>query len=93
MLALGVVGTGLAYVLNYRLIADEEAAAASTVTHLIPVVAVTLGAIALNEPLTWNLLLGVLIVLVGIALFEGMLITSTSLGSPKPRRSTLVNRG
>jgi drug/metabolite transporter (DMT)-like permease len=92
VLALGVVGTGLAYVLNHRLIADEGAAAASTVTYLIPVVAVALGAIALNELLTWNLFLGALIALVGIALSEGMLITS-SLGSPKPRRSTLVNRG
>ena len=32
ILALGALGTGIAYLLNYRLIADEGATAASTVT-------------------------------------------------------------
>jgi drug/metabolite transporter (DMT)-like permease len=71
VLVLGVLGTGVAYVLNYQLIADEGAVAASTVTYLIPVVAVVLGALILNEPLTWNLLLGAVIVLVGVAVAEG----------------------
>jgi drug/metabolite transporter (DMT)-like permease len=68
-----VLGTGVAYVLNYRLIADEGAVAASTVTYLLPVVAVVLGALILNEPLTWHLLAGGLIVLVGVAISEGRL--------------------
>jgi drug/metabolite transporter (DMT)-like permease len=71
VLVLGVLGTGVAYVLNYQLIADEGAVAASTVTYLIPVVAVVLGALILNEPLTWNLLVGAVIVLVGVAVAEG----------------------
>jgi drug/metabolite transporter (DMT)-like permease len=91
VLVLGVVGTGLAYVLNYRLIADEGATAASTVTYLIPVVAVALGAVVLNEPLTWNLFLGALVVLGGVALSEGRLMTSGP-GSPKRQRTTYVNR-
>ena len=70
---LGVLGTGGAYVLNYRLIADEGAVAASTVTYLIPLVAVVLGAMILNEPLTWHLVAGGLIVLVGVAVSEGRL--------------------
>ena len=73
MLVLGILGTGVAYVLNYRLIADEGAVAASTVTYLIPVVAVVLGALVLNEPLTWHLLAGGVIVLVGVAVSEGRL--------------------
>jgi drug/metabolite transporter (DMT)-like permease len=73
VLVLGVLGTGAAYVLNYRLIADEGAVAASTVTYLIPVVAVVLGALILNEPLTWHLLAGGVIVLVGVAVSEGRL--------------------
>ena len=71
VLVLGVLGTGVAYALNYQLIADEGAVAASTVTYLIPVVAVVLGALILNEPLTWNLLVGAVIVLVGVAVAEG----------------------
>jgi drug/metabolite transporter (DMT)-like permease len=73
VLVLSVLGTGVAYVLNYRLIADEGAVAASTVTYLIPLVAVMLGAVILNEPLTWHLLAGGLIVLVGVAVSEGRL--------------------
>jgi drug/metabolite transporter (DMT)-like permease len=71
VLVLGVLGTGVAYVLNYQLISDEGAVAASTVTYLIPVVAVALGVLILNEPLTWNLLVGAAIVLVGVAVSEG----------------------
>ena len=71
VLVLGVFGTGVAYVLNYQLITEEGAVAASTVTYLIPVVAVVLGALVLNEPLTWNLLIGAVIVLVGVAVAEG----------------------
>src|SRR6266540_2734024 len=57
------LSTGAAYVLNYRLIADEGATVASTVTYLIPIVALLLGAIVLGEPLTWNLFIGAAIVL------------------------------
>jgi choline dehydrogenase-like flavoprotein len=60
-------------VLNYRLIADEGAVAASTVTYLVPVVAVVLGALILDEPLTWHLLVGGVIILVGVAVSEGRL--------------------
>jgi len=73
VVVLGVVGTGVAYVLNYRLIADEGATAASTVTYLLPIVAVVLGLVVLGEPLGWNLAFGALIVLVGVALSEGRL--------------------
>jgi len=62
-------------VLNYRLIADEGATVASTVTYLIPIVALLLGAIVLGEPLTWNLFIGAAIVLAGVALSEGRLET------------------
>lgn len=47
VLALGALGTGLGYLLNYRRIHDEGATAASTVTYLLPIVAVILGAIVL----------------------------------------------
>jgi drug/metabolite transporter (DMT)-like permease len=70
ILILGVLGTGVAYVLNYRLIADEGALVASTVTYLIPVVAVALGALVLSEPITWNLFVGAALVLLGVAVAE-----------------------
>jgi drug/metabolite transporter (DMT)-like permease len=67
VVALGALGTGLAYLLNYQLIHDEGATTASTVTYLLPVVAVILGAIVLTEPITWNLFVGTAIVLAGVA--------------------------
>jgi drug/metabolite transporter (DMT)-like permease len=67
---LGVGGTGLAYILSYRLLADEGAPAASTVTYLMPPVSVVLGALVLDEPLHRNLVLGAVVVLVGVALAQ-----------------------
>ena len=50
LLVLGVLGTGAAYLLNYRLIADLGSAKASTVIYLLPLVAVALGWLVLREP-------------------------------------------
>jgi drug/metabolite transporter (DMT)-like permease len=69
--AMGVLGTAIAYVLNYRLVEDEGATAASTVNYLQPVVAVVLGAAVLSESPTWNLAAGTLVILTGVALSEG----------------------
>jgi len=64
---LGALGTGAAYVLNYRLITDEGSHA-SIVTYLLPVVSVLLGALVLSEPLTAPVVGGVAVVLLGVAL-------------------------
>jgi drug/metabolite transporter (DMT)-like permease len=73
VLALGIVGTGASYVLNYQLIADEGPTAASTANYLIPIVAVILGTVILAEPVTWNLALGAITILAGVAISEGRL--------------------
>ena len=39
----GALGTGAGHVVNYRLITDEGPTASSTVTYLLPVVAVVYG--------------------------------------------------
>ena len=64
---LGILGTGIAYVLNYRLITDEGTTA-SVVTYLLPVVAVILGAAVLSDKITAQIIGGMLIVLVGVAI-------------------------
>lgn len=68
LLALGIIGTGLAYVLNYRIITDDGPVLASTVTYLLPVVAVLAGLVILGEPITVNLIGGVAVVLLGVGL-------------------------
>jgi drug/metabolite transporter (DMT)-like permease len=68
LLILGVLGTGVAYVLNYRLITDDGPTLASTVTYLLPVVAVVLGFLVVSEQVTASMVLGMLLVLAGVAL-------------------------
>jgi len=71
VLTLGVVGTGLAYLLYYALVRDEGATTASMVTYLIPIVAVALGVVVRDEPVAWNTLAGAAVVIFGVALAEG----------------------
>ena len=73
MLALGALGTGIAFVLYHGLIRDIGATSASMVTFLIPLVAVALGVAVLDEPLGWNLFVGGAVVIVAVALAEGRL--------------------
>jgi drug/metabolite transporter (DMT)-like permease len=68
--ALGAVGTGLAYIIYYRLIHDVGATTASFVTYLIPLFGVFLGWIVLDERLGWNALAGAVMIIAGIAIAE-----------------------
>ncbi|KKJ94422.1 DMT family transporter [Micromonospora sp. HK10] len=73
VLALGALGTGLAFVINLRNIRLAGASTASTVTYLIPVFAVLVGAVVLGERMNWHQPVGALVVLVGVAVAQGML--------------------
>nr|WP_243640252.1 DMT family transporter [Micromonospora sp. MW-13] len=73
VLALGVLGTGLAFVINLRNIRVAGASTAATVTYLVPVFAVLIGALALDERLNWHQPVGALVVLVGVAVTQGLL--------------------
>ena len=68
IVVLGIVGTGFAYVLNYQVITSEGATVASTVTYLLPVVAIVLGVVVLGESVTVITLAGIALVLAGVAL-------------------------
>ncbi len=68
LIILGVIGTGVAYVLNYQIIASEGATIASTVTYLLPVVAIVLGVLVLGERITAAAVAGTALVLLGVAL-------------------------
>jgi drug/metabolite transporter (DMT)-like permease len=70
VVALGVLSTGIAYVLNYRLIQDEGPTAASMTNYLTPVVAVLLGVMFADERLSWNLAVGTAVVLLGVWIAE-----------------------
>jgi drug/metabolite transporter (DMT)-like permease len=63
---LSAVGTGLAYVIYYGLIAEMGATAASFVTYIIPVVGVILGWVILDERLAWTGFVGMALIVVGV---------------------------
>lgn len=71
VLALGVFGSGLAYMWNFRIIREVGSSIASTVTYLTPVVAVIVGVALLHEPLAWNEPVGGAMVLFGAAVGQG----------------------
>lgn len=66
MVALGALGTGLAYVWNTRVVVAWGAQRASTVTYLTPVVGVVLGIAVLGERLHWYEPVGGLLVVLGV---------------------------
>ena len=84
--ALGVAGTGLAYVWNTDVVAAWGATSASTVTYLTPVVGVTLGIAVLGEAISWNEPVGAMVVIAGIALGQGRRIPARRRPGPLPRR-------
>lgn len=71
MLALGVFSSGVAYILNYRIVELAGASTASTVTYLTPLVAAIVGVSVLGESISWNQPLGGAIVLLGVAVAQG----------------------
>jgi drug/metabolite transporter (DMT)-like permease len=84
---LGVVGTGLAYVLNYQVVAELGPTTASLVTYLVPVVAVAVGVTFLDEVFHLRVLAGGVLIVVGIALVHGRL---PSAGRPFAARRRSV---
>lgn len=85
---LGVIGTGLGYVLYFRLIADLGATTASAVNYLVPVSALVISVSILHEEVTWNMILGALTVLLGLAFAENRLSVPRFIraSDSRPRR-------
>ena len=73
ILMLGVLGSGLASVLNFKLVAASDATTASTVTYFTPLVAIIAGVYLLNETLTWNEPVGAIFVVLGAAIAQGVI--------------------
>ena len=71
MMALGIFGSGFAYIWNFKIMAAAGSAIASSVTFVTPVVAVIVGIIFLGESITWNEPVGGLVVLISAAIAQG----------------------
>jgi drug/metabolite transporter (DMT)-like permease len=71
MLALGIFGSGVAYIWNFRIVATAGGVIASSVTFVTPVVAVLVGWLFLGENVSIREPIGALIVIFGAALAQG----------------------
>jgi drug/metabolite transporter (DMT)-like permease len=71
VLALAVIGTALAQIILYRVLRSDGAARVSLVTYLLPITALIYGVLLLGEPLTWEELAGMALILGGVALGSG----------------------
>ena len=72
LLALALLGTVLAYLIYFRLIAAVGATRAIAVTFLIPVFGVLFGVLFLGEAAGANLIAGMALILTGVALVTGV---------------------
>lgn len=77
-ITMGLFSTALAYILYFRLIANTGPTNAITVTYLIPIFAMLLGALVIDEPITGPMVVGCAVILLGTALATGLLRLPTS---------------
>lgn len=70
IVALGALGTGLAMLLQYGIVAEVGPTTAQMVTYFIPVIATAAGVAVLGESLRWSTPVGAVIVLAGAALTQ-----------------------
>lgn len=63
---LGIFGSGLAYLVFFRLIADWGPTRTTLVAYLLPIWGIALGFVGLHEPIQQGLVLGTALIIVGI---------------------------
>jgi drug/metabolite transporter (DMT)-like permease len=84
LIALGALGTGVAFIWNMTVLRAWGPTAASSVTYITPVVGVLLGVIVLGETLSWNEPVGALLVILGILLTQQRIRLGGRTAPPVP---------
>jgi drug/metabolite transporter (DMT)-like permease len=84
--ALGVLGTGAAQLVLFRMLRLHGAARTSLVTYLLPPTALVYGAVFLGEPVTAGEAGGLGLILLGVALGSGLLRPSERAAAVEPGR-------
>lgn len=85
VLVLGMMCTGVAYILYFRLIANAGPARAIAVSFLIPAFALAWGGLFLGEVPTPRMLAGCVVTLLGTALATGMVGGRKPAAAARPR--------
>ncbi|WP_340118007.1 DMT family transporter [Pelagibius sp. 7325] len=87
LLTLGLVSTAFAYILYFRILASAGATNVLLVTFLVPITALLLGTLILDEDITLTALSGMAMIFAGLAVIDGRLLRrlSTVRKAPVPR--------
>jgi drug/metabolite transporter (DMT)-like permease len=87
LVVLGVLGTALAFVIYYELIAGIGAARAALVSYLAPGIALFYGALFLDEKITAAAVVGLVLILGGVAVASRPRRTAAPAASPAAARA------
>jgi drug/metabolite transporter (DMT)-like permease len=68
---LGILGSGAAYLVYFRLLGRWGATRTSLVAYLLPIIGIVLGFLVLREPIDLTLIVGTALVIAGVALVNG----------------------
>jgi drug/metabolite transporter (DMT)-like permease len=86
VVALGVAGTGVGILIFMKIISDYGSFKAGLVTYLLPVTALLYGALLLDEEITAWMVVGLALILAGVALGSGLLRPSPAPEAVEPAR-------
>ncbi len=79
LLGLAVICTAYAYVLFFKILSSAGATNVSLVTFLVPISAIILGIIWLDETLTTSNMIGMILIIIGLALVDGRILKMTKV--------------
>ena len=70
LLYLGVVATGLAWLIRFRILTVNGLVFQTQVAYLIPIFGIIFGYFVMGEIITWRVLLSLVVILIGIYIFK-----------------------
>lgn len=79
LLGLSILCTAYAYVLFFKILSNAGATNVSLVTFLVPISAIILGILWLGEALTTSNIIGMILIIIGLALVDGRILKMTGI--------------
>ena len=70
LLYLGVIATGLAWLIRFRILTVNGLVFQTQVAYLIPIFGIFFGYFLMNEIITWKVILSLVVILIGIYIFK-----------------------